>query len=195
MQDNQRQAILIYLAGLIDGEGSFIICKDVNTGKSPWYYGAFRIGMTDLKSIELVRDTLAPTKKIYTECVPRGKDVYRLMVQGNEITRKVIIPLLPYLRLKKPQAELLLEFLKDKAVKWHQWREKKKMLCKDCGRMRIRRCWDRCNSCYCRMRKLKIKPDVPTQKSRPLPQEELQRREDFYQRMKKLNARWSSRRD
>ena len=199
-QDNQRQALLhAYLAGLTDGEGSFVICKDRKTGKSPWYYGSFRIGMTSYETIKIVRDELAPQKKIYVERlyakgVPR-KAIYRLAIQGNKGVVEIINKLLPYLKLKKPQAELLLVFLKDKAVKWKEWREKKEEKCRDCGRLRIRRCWDRCNSCYLKMRKQGIKPDVPTRKSRPLPKEELKRREEFYQKMKKLNGRLSNRRD
>lgn len=117
MQGNQRQAILwAYLAGLIDGEGSFVIQKtDVekiakcSKCVSPKYLPYFCIGMVDKTPLDLIQETIG-SGKVYEECVPDRRSIWRIRFGGRVTLIPFIKNLLPYLIVKKKQAELLLDF-------------------------------------------------------------------------------------
>lgn len=154
MQDNQRQAVLwAYLAGLIDGEGSFVIqktevekiAKSCNS-KSPKYLAFFCIGMVDKAPLDLIRDTIG-AGKVYEERVPNRRSIWRIRFGGRLKLMPFIKELIPYLIVKKKQAELMIEFCE----KWVTTRNK-------------------------------LGQTVITAP------EELQRREEAYQKMRKLNA-------
>lgn len=119
-QDNQREATLYaYLAGIIDGEGTIrITCEKLNKHPSwsPRYNGAMSVGMTDENIITLLRDTFTPNANVHKECVPNRKLMYRWGTSGSIIIPKILKLLLPYLRVKKQQAEIVLELCEKKKV-------------------------------------------------------------------------------
>ena len=151
MQDNQRQAVLwAYLAGLIVGEGSFVIQKTSvekiaksSRCKSPKYLACFCIGMVDKAPLDLIRDTIG-MGKVYEERVPNRRSIWRIRFAGRRTLIPFIKQLLPYLMVKKQRAEVVLDFCE----KW-------------------------------------VTPYV---KSKLVSDEELQRREQAYLIMRKLNA-------
>lgn len=154
MQGNQRQAVLwAYLAGLIDGEGSFVIQKTAVekiskscNSKSPRYLAYFCIGMVDKAPLDLIRDIIG-CGKVYEERVPNRRSIWRIRFGGRLKLMPFIKELLPYLIVKKKQAELMLDFCQ----KWVTTRNElgQKIVTSD---------------------------------------EEIQRREDAYKKMRKLNA-------
>ena len=154
MQGNQRQAVLwAYLAGLIDGEGSFVIQKTAVEkiaksckSKSPKYLAYFCIGMVDKAPLDLIQETIG-AGKVYEERVPERRSIWRIRFAGRLKLMPFIKELMPYLIVKKKQAELMLDFCE----KWETTR-------KEFG-----------------------------QKTVTAP-EELQRREEAYLKMRKLNA-------
>jgi len=117
MQGNQRQAVhWAYLAGLIDGEGSFTIQKIAvekiaksSKSVSPKYLGYFSIGMLDKEPIDLIQASIGKGK-VYEERVPERRSIWRIRFGGRETLIPFIKQLLPYLIVKKKQAKLLLEF-------------------------------------------------------------------------------------
>lgn len=117
MQGNQRQAILwAYLAGLIDGEGSFVIQKTEvekisksSNCVSPRYLPFFCIGMVDKAPLDLIQETIG-LGKVYEECVRDRRSIWRIRFGGRVKLIPFIKELLPYLIVKKKQAQLLLEF-------------------------------------------------------------------------------------
>lgn len=121
MHGNQRQAVhWAYLAGLIDGEGSFVIQKQAvekiaksSRSKTVKYLGYFSIGMVDKEPLDLIRDTIG-CGKVYEERVFDRRSVWRIRFAGRLKLIPFIQELLPYLIVKKPQAELMLDFL----TKW-----------------------------------------------------------------------------
>lgn len=145
---------MAYLAGLIDGEGSFVILKTetekiakFSRSKSPRYLGYFSIGMVDKSPLEVIRDVIGKGK-VYEERVPNRRSIWRIRFGGRITLIPFIKALLPYLIVKKRQAELLLDFCENWVTpgkKEHGFREK-------------------------------------------VSDEELQRREEAYQKMRKLNA-------
>lgn len=138
MQDNQRQALpkmresnpnlyeerkynIAYAAGLIDGEGSFCFRKaeTPNTLKatnriSPVYSGVIRIGMTQRLGLEIL-DATFPGGSLLCEGVRKDRPTYQVMyrweLRKKHLVIEAIKELLPYLKAKHAQAELLLETL------------------------------------------------------------------------------------
>ena len=117
MQDNQRQAVLwAYLAGLIDGEGSFVIQKTAvekihksSKSKTPKYLAYFCIGMVNKEPLDLIQETIK-AGKVYEECVPDRRSIWRIRFAGRLSLMPFVRNLLPYLIVKKKQAELMLDF-------------------------------------------------------------------------------------
>ncbi len=105
-QGNQREANLAYLAGLFDGEGSFSI-KHNNSNSV--YSPCVAIGMTQLEGIELVVEMFGG--KVRKDLTSNRKSVmYRWEISKRSDVFFVLKSLLPYLRVKKALALLLLSF-------------------------------------------------------------------------------------
>lgn len=116
-QDNQREAILLsYLAGIIDGEGTIRIGATKPSTKHPnWnivYYASIGLGMSDKRVIELFAKKFGA--KLRKECVPNRKIIYRWGTCGNKAVPKILKKLLPYLIVKKKQAELVIKFCEER---------------------------------------------------------------------------------
>lgn len=154
MQDNQRQTVLwAYLAGLIDGEGSFVIQKTsvdkiAKSSKciSPKYLAYFCIGMVDKEPLDLIQETIG-AGKVYEERVPDRRSLWRIRFAGRLSLMPFVRNLLPYLIVKKKQALLMLDFCEN---------------------------WE--------------SPKNENGKRAKTSDQELQRREEAYLKMRKLNA-------
>jgi hypothetical protein len=117
MQGNQRQAVLwAYLAGLIDGEGSFVIQKTSvekiaksSRSKTPKYLAYFCIGMVEKAPLDLIQEVIG-AGKVYEERVPNRRSIWRIRFAGRLTLMPFIRQLLPYLIVKKKQAEVVLNF-------------------------------------------------------------------------------------
>lgn len=104
VQDNQREATLAYLAGILDGEGSFNIKYNKKTDV---YFTCISVGMTELPAIELMAETFGG--KIRVESSGRNKDIYRWESNSAQKNRHVLEAVQPYVRVKKDQVLALLE--------------------------------------------------------------------------------------
>ena len=147
VQGNPRQAILLsYLAGIIDGEGCLRVNRmnpqNLPKAKNKRYSATIVVGMVEKVIPQLLQETLGGSLR--EECVPERRSIFRWAVTGRFQIKEILSKLLPYLIVKRPQAELLLELV-------NGW-------------------------------------VTPYNKGEGLSLEELQRREDIYQRMCKLNA-------
>ncbi len=125
MQDNQRQAVLYYLAGIIDGEGCIRMGKQkyqAHPNWNPQFYGCISVGMVNKQVIELLRDTFTPNRpnKIYTERVQGRKPVYRWIARKDQEVMAILKELHPLLLIKKEQAEIVMAFLESKNTKGFQ---------------------------------------------------------------------------
>lgn len=151
MDGNQRQAVQwAYLAGLIDGEGSFVIQKTpvektskFSKLKNDKYTPYFSIGMVDRRPLDIIQEFIG-AGKVYEERVQNRRSIWRIRFGGRLVLMPFIKQILPFLIVKKDHAELLLKFCQE-------WRE-------------------------------------PYNKSLGIDEIELQRREESYQKMRKLNA-------
>lgn len=156
--DSQQALRLAFVAGLMEGEGSFCICKHVSNPETMAKYGwrtspmnaHVRIGMTDLEAIEFVANTFPGCGKITHEGVRKDRPTYKKMYRWDASNRqhiiKILDALLPYLMFKKDRALIVYEYCTG-------WKSLKH-----------------------------------TAKHGNHDPEELQRREDLYMKCKKLNA-------
>jgi len=119
----KKKEILAYLAGVMDSDGSFGIKKDGNharagrNGKSEQINYSYRIRLAiaqvSLEAIALLQMTFGGSIRRSKPSTKNGKPMFRLDLfdrRAETATRA----LLPYLRIKKRQAELLLEVRKIK---------------------------------------------------------------------------------
>lgn len=185
--DNPRQALLAYLAGIIDGEGTISIHK-VKIKKNWNYSYAVRInvGMTNYEVIKLFADTFGLNIR---QERPRGvhrQFMYRCGTSGNKNAIRIIKQLFPYLIVKRKNAEVAFEFAKGFNSRKHS----KKRKCVNCGEIKSIQGRGLCHKCYIRMyraKKLKQYTNNLVFNDR-ISSDELQRREELYREMKKLNA-------
>lgn len=104
-----------YLAGLIDGEGSFYIEKymDKRTGNFS-YCLRCKIGMTCLKTLTWAKDVVSKKFKCTLSAAspkknPKWKPSWVLIINTKEVV-KICRELLPYLITKKKRGELVVEY-------------------------------------------------------------------------------------
>ena len=119
MQDNQREEIS-YLAGLFDGEGTICIQKDSrplakDNGRNwnPIYNVTFRIGMIDKKAIEGFKEFF---KVGFIDCEKsyhKFRPMWRYAIRAKDDAKLVIEAIRPFLRVKRPQADLALRYFAD----------------------------------------------------------------------------------
>lgn len=117
---NATIADLAWLAGIIDGEGSIFVMRNHRTDREREYNYILRI------SVQSTDEIMAPECKNITEegYVYRvfekrenQQDSWKWQVNGRAATR-ILEELLPYLKVKKNQAELAIQFQKTTKKHW-----------------------------------------------------------------------------
>lgn len=122
VNDHQRDLRLARLAMLIECEGSITIgmTPPTKTRNRPALYPTLDLTNTSMLIIDEARDTLVQEGIGFTfrpNTPSRGigkKFRHDINIHGRDRIEGVIVALLPWLRSKKPQAELLLEFIKSR---------------------------------------------------------------------------------
>jgi hypothetical protein len=112
----QYVAELAYWAGFIDGEGYIGIYKYRNKDKwhkSPTYSIQIGVALTDRRIIEQLCALFPGSRAKRKHRYPNSKTQYYWQAKGNRAAI-VLTELLPFLRIKKTQARLALEFHKQK---------------------------------------------------------------------------------
>ena len=100
---------LIYLAGLIDGDGCFFISKRTLTTKAglTQYMLKLQVHCIDEPQIDALHSVFGGVKIIYTKKPPR-RNLYGVEFTGKLLTHMCEL-LLPFLRYKKPHCENMLK--------------------------------------------------------------------------------------
>lgn len=114
---------LAYIAGILDGEGSIMIQKQASKSfmaqraKSgcfhPHYAPAVRIGMLDKEPLDLIVETTLIGYVYQEKLYHRKRPMYRWMARSKNDISKFLTLVLPYLLVKKKQAELCLKFVNE----------------------------------------------------------------------------------
>lgn len=109
---------LSYIAGIIDGEGCISICS-TNPSKetqTPSHWCLINVTNTDYRLISYLQSYFKAGSISTRKSKGNRKEAYSWVVNGSNAMR-VAEELLPYLLLKKEQAELLIELQKHKNLK------------------------------------------------------------------------------
>jgi hypothetical protein len=112
-----RQLSIAYCAGLLDADGSFAIhYKRPHTQRpngSPYFIGKIQIKQVERGGIDLLRETFGgPELKIVPPSCSGGKPLYYWTIMASKAA-DACIAMIPYLRIKRRQAELLVELNKE----------------------------------------------------------------------------------
>jgi len=99
---------LEYIAGFVDGEGSFMIKKKYGGDYSP----AFSIANTDKQVIYDIRQyfSLSVNIGIAKAPTPKHKIAYRLKTLNIDDCKSIARLLEPHLRIKQEQAKIIMQF-------------------------------------------------------------------------------------
>lgn len=104
--------LLAYLAGIVDGEGYLGIKRDMVKGRgvSPVFYERISVASTNRAAIDLFCETFK-CGKVYVHRIKKlSKREYWSWEVSNKIATGVLAQLYPYLRIKKPEADIILKF-------------------------------------------------------------------------------------
>ena len=101
-----------WLAGLLDGEGSFGVAKRQPTrvDNASAYAPCLSLEMTDTEALVKAADMMDTAVSISER--HQGKTLFATKCYGQKL-RAVLLNLLPWLRTKRQQADLLLAFFVD----------------------------------------------------------------------------------
>lgn len=102
-----KETDLAYLAGLLDGEGHFGLRKS-QTG----FAVIIQVQMTDEAVLTWARNTFGGNLELNREATEKHERVIRWTVGGKEKVKPLLLALLPYLKVKKANAEVLYSFCK-----------------------------------------------------------------------------------
>ena len=103
----------IYTAGFVDGEGCISITKMTKSkhGKSPYHHFFFSLESTDPDITYWLQERFGGSISIDKTKVSHNHRVTYRWKLGTQETVSLLRQLMPYLRVKRPQAELGLLFL------------------------------------------------------------------------------------
>jgi hypothetical protein len=107
------KAKYIYLAGIIDGEGSLIVSRS-DRGSYMNYYGRIHVKNTDYRLIKWLLDKFGGTVSNHEPSDPvKHKKAYSWYFSGDAHDKEVLLlSIMPYLIVKKEQAKILIEFFR-----------------------------------------------------------------------------------
>jgi len=103
-----------YLAGLIDGEGSLEIRKEIRKGiggSNEYYRPRVRITLTTESLIKWLKESFGGWICKRHPGNPKWADSYEWVMMGSSM-KPILDKITPYLRIKKEHAEILKKFLK-----------------------------------------------------------------------------------
>ena len=102
---------LSYFGGLIDGEGCFTVCKARNKAYSP----VFALASTSDVIILFIATVLEKNNILFSisrfDRKDNSKPFRTVRIQGSKALIKFILLMKPYILEKRPQAELLEQFI------------------------------------------------------------------------------------
>jgi hypothetical protein len=107
-----------YFAGFLDGEGCFFIGKhhrrgDGRANQLPYYRAVIHIGSTDRAILEEIKRYLDGgfVSAMRPPINSNHKQAYQFTITGKKKIGPILKRIIPKLRVKRPIAELMLEFL------------------------------------------------------------------------------------
>jgi hypothetical protein len=117
-----KQALIAWAAGFIDGEGSIMVVKHKpHNGVSPSYYVRLKVNNTRLEPLLRLKSLFGGyiIEHKYTAPAKHWKNLFNWVIQGRSASF-CLEQILPHLTIKARQAKLGLELECLKAAKQHQ---------------------------------------------------------------------------
>lgn len=110
-----REIEMAYIAGLMDGDGSFTISKLVGRSANPLYYPLCQLsncipGMTSFMK-ERFGGHVVPSKRKMMKNGKLGSEVLTWKLRSGCNVKPFLERVIPYLKIKRERAELILEFI------------------------------------------------------------------------------------
>jgi hypothetical protein len=99
-----------YIAGIMDGEGCFMLAKSANS-ISPagvGYKPLIELAMCDAATIFYIADLTG--KPVQQRVIKSGRTAYKI-IWHNRMAGALLTEIIPYLRGKRDQAEILLHYI------------------------------------------------------------------------------------
>ena len=112
-RDFERELKIAYCAGIIDGEGAVVMRI---RGRAIDY--TLQVMMIDKEPLLELQKLYKGNINKYQSRNPKHSDTYRWAIWGNQ-ARKALEEMLPFLKIKKKKAELLIEI--DKLGTFNRW--------------------------------------------------------------------------
>lgn len=114
----------IYLAGIIDGEGSLIISRS-DRGNYMNYYGRIHVKNTDMRLMKWLVNNFGGNIHVNKPKSHLHSVAYSWYFAGNAKSKEdLLLALMPYLIIKRDQAVQLIEFFRMNGEKCPEKREK-----------------------------------------------------------------------
>jgi len=103
---------IIWAAGFIDGEGSILLhrAKSRRHGHGVRHQPTIVVGQTTREPLEILARLFGGSIYLRAQQRPRCRPVYAWGIRGGKAVRTALTALLPYLIVKKAEAELILSF-------------------------------------------------------------------------------------
>ena len=114
---------LAYMAGVIDSDGYIGIVKQSETRRkhtTEYFRTVITVSQVQLEAIELLRERLGGSFGItQRQKGSNWKSLYRWGVYNKKDTKRILEMLLPYLKIKRKQAEMVIAYceLREDALK------------------------------------------------------------------------------
>lgn len=123
LQNQDNDVFWAYLAGIMDTEGSFTIKKEkpANGGINYKYTPLIQLTMVPAACLNYIRESIA----VGNFCVPKAKTAkkgyaYKMNLSGSANCKFFLNSIMPYIREKKKQAQLILNFFENNIIVKHR---------------------------------------------------------------------------
>jgi hypothetical protein len=109
---NKENLVMAYVAGLIDGDGSISLIREQRVSGAK-YYPCIQLSNVFEDMIDFLHQTFGGSKKIKSHQAHSKKIQYVWNVRGLESCSNLLEKVLPFLVLKKKQAKVLLDYIRN----------------------------------------------------------------------------------
>lgn len=117
METDNKELIMAYLGGVLDGDGSFSLIKKQEKNKSPLFYPLIQVDSTWKPFIDFIVGQVGGKLGNRAEYIAKDgskrKQVFKWSLNKSNACFPFLERIVPYLVIKKERAEFLLSYLKD----------------------------------------------------------------------------------
>lgn len=111
LSDKMKGKDIIYISGIIDGEGCIGIFKENHKGKQPILRPLISITNSNHQLLKYLLNRLPKVKPIFYKRDIIFHKNWTLMFRKQEIVESILREILPFLVAKREQANLVLKFI------------------------------------------------------------------------------------